>query len=88
MPVAHKQGADRSGSGDPGPPRVFGSFLRVEKGTAPPRAVAARKKLDEFKKNAQQIKKSYENFKIRSILKFFAKKKKALLIAISFLLLL
>ena len=32
--------------------------------------------LDEFKKNAQQIKKSYENFKIRSILKFFAKKRK------------
>ena len=42
VPVAHKQGADRSGSGDSQPPRVFGSFLRVEKGTAPPRAVAAK----------------------------------------------
>ena len=48
MPVAHKQGADRSGSGDPGPPRVFGFFLRVEKETAPPRAVAAKRKLDEI----------------------------------------
>ncbi len=48
VPVAHKQGADRSGSGDPRPPRVFGFFLRVEKETAPPRAVAAKKKLDEF----------------------------------------
>ena len=48
MPVAHKQGADRSGSGDSRPPRVFGAFLRVEKGTAPPRAVAAKEKLDEI----------------------------------------
>ena len=52
VPVAHKQGADRSGSGDPGPPRVFGSFLRVEKGTAPPRAVAAKRKLDVMKASA------------------------------------
>ena len=31
-----------------GPPRVFGFFLRVEKETAPPRAVAAKRKLDEI----------------------------------------
>ena len=30
------------------PPRVFGFFLRVEKETTPPRAVAAKKKLDEI----------------------------------------
>ena len=52
MPVAHKQGADRSGSGDSRPPRVFGAFLRVEKGTAPPRAVAAKRKLDVMKASA------------------------------------
>ena len=51
VPVAHKQGADRSGSGDPRPPRVFGFFLRVEKETAPPRAVAAKKKPDVMKAN-------------------------------------
>ena len=36
------------GSRGRGPPRVFGFFLRVEKETAPPRAVAAKKKLDEI----------------------------------------
>ena len=35
-----------------GPPRVFGFFLRVEKETAPPRAVAAKEKLDEMKASA------------------------------------
>ena len=37
------------GSRGRGPPRVFGSFLRVEKGTAPPRAVAAKRTLDGMK---------------------------------------
>ena len=32
----------QNGVEGPQPPRVFGSFLRVEKGTAPPRAVAAK----------------------------------------------
>ena len=36
-----------------GPPRVFGFFLRVEKETAPPRAVAAMKKPDVMKASAQ-----------------------------------
>ena len=36
------------GSRGRGPPRVFGFFLRVEKETAPPRAVAAKRKLDEI----------------------------------------
>ena len=40
------------GSRGRGPPRVFGSFLRVEKGTAPPRAVAAKRKLDVMKASA------------------------------------
>ena len=31
VPVAHKQGADRSGSGDSEPPRIFAYFLFVKK---------------------------------------------------------
>ena len=34
------------------PPRVFGFFLRVEKETAPPRAVAAKEKSDVMKASA------------------------------------
>ena len=60
VPVAHKQGADRSGSGDSQPPRVFGFFLRVEKETAPPRAVAAKRKLDVINASAWQKKRSEE----------------------------
>ena len=40
------------GSRGRGPPRVFGFFLRVEKETAPPRAVAAMKKPDVMKASA------------------------------------
>ena len=43
-----------------GPPRVFGFFLRVEKETAPPRAVAAKRKLDVMKASARQEKRSKE----------------------------
>ena len=48
------------GSRGRGPPRVFGFFLRVEKETAPPRAVAAKEKLDVMKASAQQKKRSKE----------------------------
>ena len=48
------------GSRGRGPPRVFGFFLRVETETAPPRAVAAKEKLDVMKASAQQKKRSKE----------------------------
>ena len=49
---AARERQDSPGVEGPQPPRVFGSFLRVEKGTAPPRAVAAKRKLDVMKASA------------------------------------